>query len=127
MAVVDIKKIEEDYLKNKKKTHRIERIEVGPKTYFKGPHIDATYDSYNECITANQDKARLDTFKSLGLNEYGQSAEDVRRSKAIAKIVAEKSLLEKRLASLDMEIAYIKAGKVVKEEEKVEDSKRSKK
>lgn len=130
MPIVDIEKIEQEAKKKEDSRMGIISKVIGDKTYFKGKVIDAWYPRYDECHSENEKAAQLAEFKSQGLNELGQSAEQVAIIEAVKKLKLEKSELMKKIGELETKISDITSGKikVLKEEKKeVKESKESKK
>lgn len=101
MPIVDIDKLEKAELKKKEDQTSIVSKVVGGKHYFKGRFIDAWYDSLDECQKANQDFNRKKTNEAIGLNEQGQTPEQVRRMDQKRKLDKDIADMRKKLSDME--------------------------
>ena len=106
MPIVDIKKLEEENKKKSETETDIETKEVGGKKYFRGRHLgpDAWYDNYGECLTENQNAKQTTEFRKSGLNQHGQTHEQVEKAKRKNEKLRIRESLLKQLAAVDEEI-----------------------
>ncbi len=110
MPVVDLKELQKKAEKKEKENPTIQRIRVDDRDYFKGPELDDVFDDYGECISHNEEAARLKLYKKMGLNEFGQSAETVERAKKVKKLIDERSELLEEVRKLDVKISLANRG-----------------
>lgn len=120
MPTVDLEKLKKEEAKNQDNAPLIEAVKVGDKTLFKGREIEEYFDDYVECITKNQEAARQKHLKSLGLNEHGQSPEQVKRANKVRELIKDKTDLLAEIAEIDQEIALVNQGKARSESKSAE-------
>lgn len=116
MPIVDIEEISK-----KKKTERptgIESKEINGKTYFRGSSLSDWYDNYTECVNANAMEAKMQHYKKLGLNEHGQTKEQIAINKAVAELVEDRQKIVDELQAMDLKIARTRRGEVEKKSKK---------
>ena len=112
MPIVDIEKLEKEATKREAETMEIISKHVGDKIYFQGKVIDDWFDRYDDCHKANEEAAKHKEFKKLGLNELGQTPEQVAIIAAVSELKKEKSDLLKKIVELDARIGEIASGRV---------------
>lgn len=123
MPLVDIKEAEKKALEAKEAIPEIISKIVGDQTYFSGKVLkDQWFTDYGECVRANEKEAHLKAMKALGLNEYGQSPEDEKRSQQKRELIKKKNDLLKKVAEVDLELARVIQG--VKTDESTEPKKK---
>ncbi len=105
MAEVDISKVTAAAKKVKLATDRIETKRIGNASYFKGPHLETWFDDHGEMLKANVDAARIQLLKEQGLNEHGQTPEQVAEHKQRAVLLAKRAEMMKEVARIDVQIA----------------------
>lgn len=110
MPIVDIEKVEKEAKEKKEAIPEIVTKSVGDKTYFKGKQLDDWFDSYGECLKANEAEARKKEYAKLGLNEEGQSPEQVEIAKKTGELGKRKAKLLEKVGKIDAEIAEVKRG-----------------
>lgn len=110
MPVVDLKQLQKEAEKKEKDNPSIKVVKIDGKNYFQGSYIEDYFDDYGECISANEAQARKELYKKLGLNEEGQSPEQVERIKKIKKLVDQKNELLEQVNQIDIKIAIINRG-----------------
>lgn len=102
MPIVNIDELEKQAEKDVKEESSIVTKIIGDKTVFKGKYLNGWFDSYDECHQENQKKRVMDDNKLLGLNEQGQTPEQVENAKKRADI--NKQLAEKQKELVDLAV-----------------------
>ena len=115
MPIVNIEQLEKEAAKVKSNPKGIVTKQVGNKTYFKGAQSENWYNTWDECYKANESEIRKEKFRKAGLNEYGQTPEDVKRQKETAVLMKEKEVLFDKLKEIDTKIFNVKLGRKKKE------------
>jgi len=105
MSKVDINTLERQAKARAEVPSGIVSKEVGGKTYFRGPILADWFDQFGECHTENERAARIARNKALGLNESGQTPQQVAESKRRAEFMKKRENLLKGLARLDSQIS----------------------
>ena len=104
MGIIDIKELERKSQLKQEDTSAILTKSIDGKTYFKGKFLADWYDSYDECQKANQDWYRVKTNKDVGLNEHGQTADQVAK-------MAKKREMDKEIAEIREKLSKMEAEK----------------
>jgi hypothetical protein len=118
MPQVNIEELEKEAAKEKASKSEITTKRIGDKTFFKGKVLDKWFDSYDECVNANQDEKRLQEYKALGLNEHGQTPADEAFGKKRRELIEEKNGYLKLASDVDKQIAALKREDFEPKEEK---------
>lgn len=108
MGEVNVEELEKKAAKEKSEKSDIQTKKVGDKTIFKGKVLDKWFDSYDECVNANQDEKRKQQNKALGLNEHGQSPEDEAFSAKRKELLAKRKEALEEVSKIDRQIAALK-------------------
>lgn len=111
MPKVDINEVEKTISKQVKHTSDTGMIErkIGDKTYFSSAlDKDVWFDNYGECLANAQKIANTDKLKALGLNDQGQSPEQVALLEKRGELLAKKAKALEVVAGIDAEIRNLK-------------------
>ena len=115
MAKVNLADLQKEADKKAKHTDGVETIKVGDKTAYKGAYLDDFFDNYTECVQANSEAKSKKDLKAQGLNEYGQTKEQVELHARVQKLLEERSKIAEQLAAKDAEIGRVRRGEQVQE------------
>lgn len=116
MPKVNLEEIEKEAKKSKSEKAEVITTVIDGKSYFQGKVIPDVFDSYDECVNRNQDAKRLKAYADQGLNELGQSKEQVEAGKKRQALVLKRKELMEEVAKIDTQIAALR--NPVKEEKK---------
>lgn len=108
MPKVDVEEIEKKAKKEKSEKAEVNTKNIDGKTYFQGKVIPDWFDSYDECVNRNQDAKRVKAYADQGLNELGQTPEQVAAAKKRAALVLKRNELMEEVALIDRQIAALK-------------------
>ena len=111
MAEVNIKELREAAEKKQDAQMNVSVINIGGKDYFKGKVIDSVFETYDECLNANQRSAMLAKLKAEGKDEFGRTPEQIRIAKEIADLMKKKNRLLEQARDIDIEISEVRSGK----------------
>lgn len=109
MAKVDLKQLEEEAKKKKVEEPAIEEKRVGEKLVFRGPQGE-WYDVRGEALAAHIEYKRQLEYKKLGLNEFGQSKEEIEKQSRIRKLIEKRNEIIESARKIDIEIGNIRSG-----------------
>lgn len=106
MPEVNIKEIEKT-AESEKLADDVERKVIGGKSYYKGKYLEKWYDNYDECVRSNSAQHNADVLKKQGLNEHGQSKEQVKKMKERADLLAKREDAMDEVRKIDAKIANL--------------------
>lgn len=115
MAKVNLADLQKEAEKKAKHSDGVETIRVGEKTYYKGAYLEDTFDNYTECVQANSEAKSKKDLKAQGLNEFGQTKEQVELHERVQKLLVERSKIAEQLAAKDAEIGRVRRGEQASE------------
>jgi len=120
MPLVDIEKVEKEAAKKKDAIQEIVSKSVGGKTYFWGKILGEgkCFDDYGECVRENEKEKNRVKMAGLGLNEWGQTPEQVEISEKRHELFKKKAELLKKVSDIDAEIGALSNKQAVKEPKK---------
>jgi len=114
MAEVNILELEKEAQKKKDERFEVVTKKIGEQTLFKGKVLPTWYDSYDECVNANQEAKRKADNAKLGLNEFGQTKDEEERSKEIKSLIEKRNKALEAVQKIDQEIAAVRNRKEAK-------------
>lgn len=127
MGIVNIAEKEAEAKKVKDSKSLILVKDINGVKYFSHKDLPAGtwLETFDEALQAAQELKKQKEYKSLGLNENGQSPEDAAKSEKIRELIKKKEVVSKQLQDIDIEIANVK--NPAKSETKNADPKKEKK
>lgn len=112
MPKVDIEELEKLEKQKLTSPDDIEVKIVNGRRVFRGQYLkNDWYDSYEDAQSANQTAKRIDDLKAKGLNEHGQTIEQVKLNQRVQELVALKQQKLEELKALDLKINLARSGK----------------
>lgn len=118
MPIVNEKELLEKAAKRKKEAEATVKEEwIGDTKIFIGAK-GVKYTSRGEALESVQTEKEQSEFKKLGLNEHGQTPEQVEKAKRRAELIKQREAKIREIASLDQKISDSKLPEYQKEGKK---------
>ncbi len=89
----------------KSTSNSIERIVLEDGSAgFRGPFLETVYDNYDECHRENEKFIRIKNNKEMGLNEHGQTPEQIKKMQEKREMVQKIKKIEEEAARMRAEL-----------------------
>lgn len=118
MPKVDLAVLEKEAEKQKSREDDIPSKLIGGKRYFQGSNHDDWFDSLGEALDSRQRAKSVEDNKKLGLNEFGQSKDDLEKATRIKNLIKERNDLIEDIRKIEARIGAVKSGNELDEPKK---------